>query len=97
MIEENVEENVEEIKEEIKEENNENVEENVNQIAALNHYKAHRSAVKRYTDANRQKIYERNRQYYADVMSDPERRERYNQTKRNAYKRKKERLRNLEN
>jgi len=94
MIEENDEEN---IKENIEELIEEPIEENINQIAALNHYRAHRTAMKKYTDANRQKIYEHNRKYYAEVMKDPERRERYNQTKRNAYKRKKERLINLEN
>jgi len=83
------------IEEEIKEEIKEEVEEMINQNAALNHYKAHKLAVKRYTDANREKIYERNRQYYANVMVDPEKREKYNQTKRNAYKAKKERLKNL--
>jgi hypothetical protein len=86
---------IEEIEEEVNDKNEEEIEEEINQIAALNHYKAHKSAVKRYTDANREEIYRRNRKYYAEVMADPERRERYNQTKRNAYKAKKERLKNL--
>lgn len=83
MTEENIEENIKEI-----------VEEPINQIAALNHYKAHRLAVKKYTDANRTQINERNRIYYNKVMSDPEKHEKYKETRRNAYKAKKEKKEN---
>lgn len=68
----------------------------INTKVAMNHYKNHLLAVKKYTDANRDKINENNRINYNKMKSDPEKHELYKEKKRNAYKLKKEKIKNLE-
>jgi hypothetical protein len=69
----------------------------INPEVAMNHYKTHLLAIKKYTDANRDKINENNRINYNKMKLDPEKHKLHKEKKRNAYKLKKEKLQeNLE-
>lgn len=64
--------------------------ESFNVDAAVNHYKSHKTAVKKYVETHRDKINEINRNSYHRMKDDPEKYELYKQRKRNTYKLKKE-------
>jgi len=66
--------------------------EEMNVQVAINHYKAHLLCVKKYTEANRDKINERNRANYAKMKADPEKHERHKEKKRISYKLNQEKL-----
>lgn len=67
----------------------------INPEVAINHYKSHKLAVKKYTETNKDKIYEHNRIQYSKMKEDPEKYELYKEKKRKTYKLKKEKQ-NLE-